>query len=109
MNDEIKRYLERYSQDIIDLYIRLRDLIFATGMEEIEEKMWAKLPSYYVGDKFVRLIPFKDHINTEAVGFEGHLEELQKYKFTPKKMMQINPKQVLPMDVLKNVFMETLQ
>ena len=28
--------------------------------------MWAKLPTYYVGESFVRLIPFKDHINIEA-------------------------------------------
>lgn len=36
----------------------------------IEEKMWAKIPSYYYGEKFVRIIPFKDHINVEAEGLD---------------------------------------
>lgn len=27
---------------------------------------WAKLPSYYCGEKFIRIIPFKDHINIKS-------------------------------------------
>ena len=58
----VKDYIEKYPSEIIDMYNILRTIIFDSVSYEIEEKLWAKLPSYYVGDSFVRLIPFKDHI-----------------------------------------------
>ena len=70
--------------------------------------MWAKLPSYYIGEAFVRLIPFKDHINIEAQAAIQHKEELEGYKFTPKGMVQIYLKQDIPYEVLKQIFAETL-
>ncbi len=70
--------------------------------------MWAKLPSYYAGESFVRLIPFKDHINIEAHAVVQHKEELTGYKITPKGMLQIYLKQGIPYEVLKQIFTETL-
>ena len=46
--------------------------------------MWAKLPTYYVGESFVRLIPFKDHINIETTSIINYKEELKSFKITPK-------------------------
>lgn len=70
--------------------------------------MWAKLPSYYAGERFVRLIPFKEHINIEAQAILLHKEELAGYKITPKGMLQIYVNQNVPKDILAQIFAETL-
>ena len=70
--------------------------------------MWAKLPSYCIGDSFVRLIPFKDHINIEAKAVSEYKEALSGYKVTPKGMLQIFLGQDVPVDVLKQIFTHTL-
>ncbi len=79
-----------------------------SASREICEKLWAKLPSYYAGEKFVRLIPFKDHINVEAAAVVSHGDELSGYKITPKGMLQIFAGQELPADILVRIFKETL-
>ena len=99
--------MSNYPQEIRDLFSRLNDLVFAvvpTG----EVRLWAGLPSYYVVEKFVRLIPFKDHINIEAVALINHKAQLSDYKFTPKNMLQINIGQEIPSEILTKVFAETL-
>lgn len=68
MNEEIKAYLSKYPVEIKVLFEKLRQIIVDSISMPVEEKMWAKIPSYYFGDTFVRLIPFKDHINIEATG-----------------------------------------
>ena len=108
MNEQVKNYIEKYPGDIIDLYNHLRKMIFDSVSCELEEIMWAKLPSYYAGESFVRLIPFKDHINIEAQEIIQHKEELTEYKITPKGMLQIYLKQDVPCEVLKQIFAETL-
>lgn len=108
MNEQIKDYIDNYPSGIIDMYNNLRKLILASVPCEPEEKLWAKLPSYYVGESFVRLIPFKDHINIEAEAVIQHKEELASYKITPKGMVQIYLKQDIPYEVLKQIFAETL-
>ena len=75
------------------MYNDLRKIIFDSVSCELEETIWAKLPSYYVGESFVRLIPFKDHINVESKAVIQHEEELARYKITPKGMVQIYLKQ----------------
>lgn len=108
MNDEIKLYLEKYPQEIVNLYMKLREILYCAIEAQIEEKMWARLPSYYCAERFVRLIPFNDHINIEASGLALYKEELEGYKFTPKGMMQINPKQSVPNGALAAAFKNTL-
>ncbi|MBQ8787008.1 MAG: DUF1801 domain-containing protein [Oscillospiraceae bacterium] len=107
MNEQIKMHLEKYPQEIVDMFTALRQLIYDSISVDVEETMWAKLPSYYNGDKVVRLIPFKDHINVEASGVIQHKDKLADYKITPKGMLQIYVKQELPADVLKTIFAET--
>lgn len=101
-------YLEKYSTEIVDLYNELRRIVFDSVSSEPQETLWAKLPSYYVGECFVRLIPFKDHINVEAKAILGNAELLSGYKLTPKGMLQIFLKQDIPADALKRIFAETL-
>lgn len=108
MNEEVKEYLEKYSNEIVDLFNRLRSIVFDSVSSEPKETLWAKLPSYYVGESFVRLIPFKDHINIEAKAVSEHKDALVGYKVTPKGMLQIFLKQDIPVDVLKQIFAETL-
>ena len=108
MNEQIKELIDKYPSEIINMYNDLRNVIFDSVSCEPEEKLWAKLPSYYIGEAFVRLIPFKDHINVEAQAINEHKEELTGYKITPKGMLQIYLKQDIPEEVLKQVFVETL-
>ena len=108
MNEQIKEYIDKYPSDIIAMYNDLRNLIFDSISSEPQEMMWAKLPTYYVGESFVRLIPFKDHINIEAKAVLANTEMLSGYKITPKGMLQIFLKQDIPADVLKKIFVETL-
>ena len=72
MNEQVKEYLEKFPCEIKDLFGSLRSLIYDSVKAEIKETLWAKLPSYYVGDSFVRLIAFKDHINIEAKAVLAH-------------------------------------
>lgn len=80
MDSSVREYIENYSLEIIEMYRNLRELIFESTSQQIKEKLWAKLPSYYVGEKFVRLISFKDHINIQAMAIMQHKNELTGYK-----------------------------
>lgn len=108
MNEQIKEYIEKYPDEIIAMFTDLHKLIYDSVSVAIEETMWAKLPSFNNGEKFVRLIPFKDHINIEAAAIINHKDELSGYKITPKGMLQIYLKDEIPCDVLKEIFKETL-
>lgn len=108
MNEQVKEYIEKYPSDIIELFSKLRQMIYDSASSAPEETLWAKLPSYYVGENFVRLIPFKDHINIEAQAITEHKEALKDYKITPKGMLQIYLKQDIPADTLKQIFADTL-
>ncbi len=50
MNEQVKNYIDKYPSEIIDMYNRLRQIIFDSVSCEPEETLWAKLPSYYVGE-----------------------------------------------------------
>ncbi|MBE6880137.1 MAG: DUF1801 domain-containing protein [Ruminococcaceae bacterium] len=109
MNEQIKAYIEKYPDETIAMFTDLRKLIYDSVSVAIEEALWAKLPSFNNGEKFVRLIPFKDHINIEAAAIINHKEKLSGYKITPKGMLQIYVEQVIPNDILKQIFVETLE
>ena len=72
------------------------------------EVLWARIPSYYIGDRFIRLIPFKDHINVEAKGVLEHRNELSDYKITPKGMLCLYTNQEIPTSALKTIIYDTL-
>ena len=108
MNEQIKAYIDNYPGEIIDLYSCSRQIVLSSAPCEPEETMWAKIPSFYVGKNFVRLIPFQDHINIEARAIIEHREELSGYKISPKGMLQIFVNQKIPKEFLIRVFTETL-
>ena len=107
MNEQIKEYLEKFSCEVTDLFHAVRSIIFDAAPIPPQETLWAKLPSYYVGTSFVRLIAFKDHINIEATVAVNHKDDLMGYQMTPKGMLQIFIYQEIPVDVLKQIFAET--
>ncbi len=107
MNEQIKNHIDKYPGEIVDTFNSLRNLIIESAPCEPNEMLWARLPSYYVGDSFVRLIPFKDHINVEARAVLGHKDDLTGYKITPRGMVQIFPKQDIPYEILRQIFSET--
>lgn len=106
MNEQIKEYLDKYSDDIIAMFNDIRQILMKMNPLP-EEKLWAKLPSYYVGEAYVRLIPFKDHINIEAKSIPQFRDELSHYKITPKGMLQIYLKDKIPYEILTCIFNKT--
>lgn len=108
MTEQVKIYIDKYPGEIIDMYNVLRKLIYDSVSSNPQETLWTQIPSYYVGESFVRLIPFKDHINIEAISILEHKDELSGYKITPKGMLQIFLKQDIPVGVLGQIFAETL-
>lgn len=103
----ISEKIDCYSDEIKQLFAELKKLIYAAA-PHAEERLWAGMPSYYAGEKFVRLIPFKDHINIEGAALEKYKGQLTRYRFTPKNMLQIFVGQTIPAEVLKSVFGEVL-
>ena len=108
MTKQVREYIEKYPNEIIDMYNTLRKLVFDSVPSEPRETMWAKLPSYYIGESFVRLIPFNDHINIEANAVLEYKDMLVGYKVTQKGMLQIFLKQDIPAAVLKKIFAKPL-
>lgn len=104
MENEIKEILEKYPADVCDLYYEIRGILYGSITGSIEEALWAKLPSYFFDGKFVRFIPFKNHINIEAEGVDAYKKELSGYKITPKGMLQIYLTQEIPTKALSEIF-----
>lgn len=109
MKDDICNYLENFEEQTKKRFCELYKLIYESTSRNIDEKLWAKLPSFYLNDNFIRLIPFKDHINIEAKAVIFHKDELSGYKITPKGMMQIFHKQQVPCELLKTIFKESFE
>jgi len=108
MNSEISIYLDKFDEKTKERFHTLYELINESTSEHIVEKMWAKLPSFYVGKKFIRIIIFKDHINIEANAILNYRNKLSSYKLTPKGMLQIFHNQQIPQQLLRVIFKETL-
>lgn len=108
MNEEFKQIIEKYNDEIKSMFSEISELIKESVTVEVQEILWAKLPSFYVGKNFVRLIPFKDHLNIEAEEIQTYSSELSSFKITPKGMLQIYVGQELPKKTLIKIFGETL-
>lgn len=89
--------------------MELYNLLLESVETEIEEKLWARLPSFYRDYRFVRIIPFANHINVEAKAILTHKDKLLTYKITPKGMLQIRHDQEIPVDALTLIFHESLE
>ena len=108
MDNNIKVYIENFSNEIQSMFLELYDLINKYTIN-VEEKLWAKIPSFYIDNNFIRVIPFKDHINIESKSIINYVDELSEYKITPKSMLQIYLNQPIPCEVLKKIIIETFK
>lgn len=108
-NDGFENFLEPFDERTRERFKFFYELIFESTSQVVEAKLWAKLPSFYCGDNYVRIIPFKDHINIEAKGMIAYQEKLKEYRFTPKGMLQIGHKQAIPTEILRIIFKESLE
>ena len=108
MNQDIERYLEKFDEETRKRFMILYELVHTSLSQTIEEKLWAKIPSFYVGDHYVRIIPFKDHINIQAKAILSYKESLNEFQITPKGMLQIKHTQKVPIEVLKKILQESL-
>ncbi len=109
MTEEVCNCLDKFEEQTRQRFHKLYVLIYESTSQSINEKLWAKLPSFYVKDNFIRIIPFKDHINIEAKAVLSRKGELGEYKITPKGMLQIYHNQAIPEEILKAIFRETLE
>ncbi|WP_028581588.1 hypothetical protein [Desulfogranum japonicum] len=109
MHESIEKYVENLDDKTKIRFMILYELIHHSTSERVEEKLWAKLPSFYVGENFVRIIPFKDHINIEAKSVIQNKESLKEFKITPKGMLQIQHIQGVPKEVLKKIIKESFE
>lgn len=107
MDQQIEKYINKYPQGIVNMFIQIRELIYCSVKYEIKEILWASLPSYVFDIYFVRIIPFKDHINIESKAIVKYKEKLKEYKITPKGMLQIYLNQEIPFEILKKIFKES--
>ncbi|WP_455715412.1 DUF1801 domain-containing protein [Anaerosporobacter sp.] len=108
MNIEFIQVIEKYNDEIKTMFSEISEIIKESVSVEVQEILWAKLPSFYVGNNFVRLIPFKDHLNIEAEEIQTYTSELSSYKITPKGMLQIYIGQDIPKDILLKAFRGTM-
>ena len=67
MNEQVKEYIKKYPSEIIDMYNNLRKMIFDSVSCEIEEILWAKLPSYKITPKGMVQIYLKQDIPYEVL------------------------------------------
>ena len=100
--------LEQYSAATKKRFEELFQIVEAVSPPNGSAQLWAKLPSYYVGEQFIRLIPFQDHINIQASAVNAHRSELAGYKITPKGMLQIYNNQPIPTEVFRSIVRESL-
>ncbi|MDE7095222.1 MAG: DUF1801 domain-containing protein [Anaeroplasmataceae bacterium] len=104
----IEEKLNKFPVEIKNMFSEIRGLVFKVAPNVIES-LWAGLPSYSVSkEKFVRIIPFKDHINIEALALKAYKDSLEGYIFTTKNMLQIFVGDTIPKNILLNAFKETL-
>lgn len=102
INQEITEYFAKYDSEKKERLETIRRLIHE-NIPEINEKMWTKVPCFYLGRASIVIRVFSDHINFIADTVVQYKHELLEYKITPKGMLQIFDNQKLPLDTLKKI------
>lgn len=101
-SEEITKYFAKYGSDKKERLDIIRNLIH-DNLLNINEKMWTKVPCFYIEEMMIVLRVFDDHINFIADTVIDHKEALKDYKITPTGMLQIFDDQELPVDTLKKI------
>jgi uncharacterized protein YdhG (YjbR/CyaY superfamily) len=101
-NQEITEYFAKYEPEKIERLETIRTVIHES-MPEINEKMWTKVPCFYISKVSIVIRVFGDHVNFITDTVVQYKGELLEYKITPKGMLQIFDNQQLPLDTLKKI------
>jgi uncharacterized protein YdhG (YjbR/CyaY superfamily) len=104
---EITKYIEQFDGTKKERLEIIRALIHKS-VPEIQEKIWARIPSFYIDKRMIQFLAFKDHVNIFASQIICHKEELRGYKITEKGTLQIYGNQELPEEVLSRIFIESI-
>lgn len=116
INEEFLKIYEHLDDYALDLLKAVDYILHESIKEGLNEKVWSKMPMYYINERSIILALFKDHINIvsnpaiykndpvreNAITF--YKEELKDYKITPKGMLQIYTNQEIPEVLLTKIF-----
>lgn len=108
MNENVKEYIDKFPDEVKELYNQLRNIIYDNVSQEVKEELCDESIIYCVGDNFVKLSPCKDYINIEAQAISLYKKELKDYIINSKGMLQIYLNQTFPVNALSQVFALTL-
>ncbi len=103
-NKEITDYFNKYDDSKIAKLETIRTIIHE-NIQDIQEKLWTKVPCFYKDKWMILIRVFDDHINFIADSVVQYKDELKDYKITPKGMLQIFDNQELPEETLKKIIL----
>jgi hypothetical protein len=106
--NEFDVILQKHDETIRNRFFIISEIIYKAAGVPLEAKIWAGLPSFYLNENFIRIIPFKDHINIEASAIKKYSNLLKEYKITPKGMLQIFNSEQIPFNALELIFKDSL-
>lgn len=104
-NQEITDYFNKY-EDIKKAKLETIRTIIHENIQDVQEKLWTKVPCFYKGKRTILIRVFDDHINFIADSVVQYKDELNDYKITPKGMLQIFDNQELPEETLKKIILQ---
>lgn len=100
---EVTDYFKNYGEAKEKRLDSIRDLIHGV-VPEINEKMWTRVPCFYIDKTTIVIRVFNDHINIFADKVLEYKDELSDYKITPKGALQIFDNQEVPLETLAKIF-----
>lgn len=68
MDSNIKDFIAFFNPLTVERFTALYQLALDSTPRQVEEKVWAAWPTITCGRNFIRLFPFKGHINIKAAG-----------------------------------------
>ncbi len=108
MDDRYASVLAKHDAPTSARFRAVAAILEGLGIPGLDFRVWAGLPSFYAGERFVRVIPFKDHLNVQTAGVLGHAEDFVGCRLTPKGMLQIAHDAPLPAEALRRLFADAL-
>lgn len=116
MNKTFQDLYKHLPKDAQELLYEIDKIVHQSVSSNLNEKIWSKMPMYYIGSRSIILALFSDHINivsnpaiykNEDVHPNAVLankDALTEYKITPKGMLQIYVNDKIPTDLLFKIF-----
>lgn len=105
---EISKYIDKFEGTTKERIVIIRDLIHES-VPVIKEKVWARIPSFYIDKNMIQFLAFRDHINIFANQVINNKDALSGYKITDKGTLQIYDNQAIPIEILRKIFIESVR